>query len=101
MPSAGAAADRVLEIPGQGEDLLLMLFPHLGGLRVERVEDAGDAVAIRARSREAQARCPACGTVSSRVHGGYARVMADGAADGRPGEATARVASSPHLAGGF
>jgi transposase len=85
MPSAGAAAvGRVLEISGQGEELLLILFPNLGGLRVERVEDTGDAVVIRARCREAQARCPACGAVSSRVHGGYARVVADGAAGGRP-----------------
>jgi hypothetical protein len=61
-----------------------MLFPHLRGLRVERAEDTGDAVVIRARCREAQARCPACGAVSSRVHGGYARVVADGAAGGRP-----------------
>jgi transposase len=85
MPSAGAAAvGRVLEISGQGEELLLMLFPHLRGLRAERVEDTGDAVVIRARCRAAQARCPACGAVSSRVHGGYARVVADGAAGGRP-----------------
>ena len=84
MPSAGAAAARVLEISGQGEELLFMLFPHLRGLRVERAEDTGDAVVIRARCREVQARCPACGVVSSRVHGGYARVVADGAAGGRP-----------------
>jgi transposase len=85
MPSAGAAAaGRVLEISGQGEELLFMLFPHLRGLRVERAEDTGDAVVIRARCRAAQARCPACGAVSSRVHGGYARVVADGAAGGRP-----------------
>jgi transposase len=85
MPSAGAAAaGRVLEVSGQEEELLFMLFPHLRGLRVERVEDAGDAVVIRACCRAAQARCPACGTVSSRVHGGYGRVVADGAAGGRP-----------------
>ena len=36
------------------------------------------------RSGATQARCPACGMVSSRVHGGYARVVADGAAGGRP-----------------
>jgi hypothetical protein len=43
MPSAGAAAaaGRVLEVSGQGEELLFMLFPHLAGLRVERVADAG------------------------------------------------------------
>ena len=85
MPSAGAAAaGRVLEISGQGEELLFMLFPHLRGLRVERVVDTGDAVVIRARCRAPQARCPACGAVSSRVHGGYGRVVADGAAGGRP-----------------
>ena len=83
MPSP-AAAGRVLEVSGQGEELLFMLFPHLRGLRVEQVEDTGDAVVIRARCRAAQAPCPACGTVSSRLHGGYARTVADGAAGGRP-----------------
>jgi len=82
MPSA--AAVRVLEVSGQGEELLLMLFPHLRGLRVGRVEDTGDAVVIRASCRAAQARCPLCGAVSSRVHGRYARMVADGAAGGRP-----------------
>jgi transposase len=60
------------------------LFPHLAGLRVERVADAGEAVVIWACCRALQARCPSCGSVSSRVHGGYARVVADGAAGGRP-----------------
>ena len=86
MPSAGAvtAAGRVLEVSGQGEELLFMLFPHLRGLRVGQVEDTGDTVVIRTSCRAAQARCPLCGAVSSRVHGGYARVVADGAASGRP-----------------
>jgi transposase len=86
MPPAGAvtAAGRVLEVSGQGEELLLMLFPHLRGLRVSQVADTGDAVVIRASCRAARARCPLCGAVSSRVHGGYARVVADGAAGGRP-----------------
>jgi transposase len=83
MPSL-AAAGRVLDVSGLGEELLLMLFPQLGGLRVEQVEDTGDAVVIRARCRAVQARCPACGAVSSRVHGGYGRVVADGAVGGRP-----------------
>ena len=61
-----------------------MLFPHLRGLRVQQVEDTGDTVVIRACCRAEQARCPVCGAVSSRVHGGYARVVADGAASGRP-----------------
>jgi transposase len=82
--SSPAAAGRVLEISGQGEELLFMLFPHLGGLRVDQVEDTGDAVVIRACCRAARARCPGCGAMSSRVHAGYARVVADGAAGGRP-----------------
>ena len=87
MPSAGSAAavpGRVLEVSGQGEELLFMLFPHLRGLRVGQVEDTGDAVVIRASCRAAQAACPLCGAVSARVHGGYGRVVADGAAGGRP-----------------
>src|SRR5258708_7607517 len=86
MPSAGTAAPagRVLEVSGQGEELLFMLFPHLRGLRVGQVEDTGDAMVIRASCRAAQARCPLCGAVSSRVHGGDARGVADGAAGGRP-----------------
>ena len=86
MPPSGAvtAAGRVLEVSGQGEELLFMLFPHLRGLRVGQVEDTGDAVVIRASCRAGQARCPSCGAASSRVHGGYARVVADGAAGGRP-----------------
>ena len=86
MPSwrAATAAGRVLEVSGQGEELLFMLFPHLAGLRVGRVADTGEAVVLWACCRAPQARCPACGAVSSQVHGGYGRVVADGAAGGRP-----------------
>ena len=83
-PAEAAAAGRVLEVSGQGEELLFMLFPHLRGLRIGQVEDTGDAVVIRACCRASQAPCSFCGAVSSRVHGGYARVVADGAAGGRP-----------------
>jgi transposase len=86
MPPAGAAtaAVRVWEVSDQGEDLLAMLFPHLAGLRVHRVEDTGDAVVISASCRARSARCPRCGQQSSRVHGGYSRLVADSAAGGRP-----------------
>jgi len=83
-PAEAAAAGRVLEVSGQAGELLFMLFPHLRGLRVQQVEDTGDTVVIRACCRARQARCPLCGAVSSRVHGGYARVVAGGAAGGRP-----------------
>jgi transposase len=60
------------------------LFPHLAGLRVHRVEEAGEAVVISASCRAATASCPRCGQESSRVHGRYWRLVADGAAGGRP-----------------
>jgi transposase len=86
MPAARAAtaAAGVWEACGQGEDLLAMLFPHLAGRRVDRAEDTGDAGVIWASCRAASACCPRCGTESWRVHGGYSRVVADGAAGGRP-----------------
>lgn len=64
--------------------MLAVLFPHLAGLRVHRVEDAGAAVMIAATCRTGSACCPRCGLESARVHGGYARTVADGAAGGRP-----------------
>jgi transposase len=74
----------VWDVSEQGESLLTALFPHLAGLCVARVEDRGDAVVISASSRAATACCPRCGQASSRVHGGYTRMVADGAAGGRP-----------------
>ncbi len=64
--------------------MLAVLFPHLAGLRVHRVEDAGFAVMIAASCRADSACCPRCGLESARVHGGYARTVADGAAGGLP-----------------
>jgi transposase len=86
MPPAVPASAAVCawEASGQGEGLLALLFPHLAGLRVDRVEDTGDAVVICASCQAASACCPRCGQESSRVHGAYSRVVADGAAGGRP-----------------
>jgi transposase len=86
MPPAGAASAPRLawDVSGQGESLLTALFPHLAGLRVHRVEDIGDAVMIVASCRADSACCTRCGQDSARVHGGYARVVADGAVGGRP-----------------
>ena len=64
--------------------LLALLFPQLAGLQVHRVEDTGDAVVISASCAASPEPCPACGSVSARVHGGYSRTVADGAAGGRP-----------------
>ena len=86
MPPAEAASvpRLVWDVSELGESLLTVLFPHLAGLRLYRVEDTGDAVVISASSRAGQACCPGCGTPSSRVHGGYTRTVADGVAGGRP-----------------
>ena len=86
MPPVGAASvpRLVWDVSELGESLLTVLFPHLAGLRLRRVEDTGDAVVISASSRAGQACCPGCGAPSSRVHGGYTRTVADGAAGGRP-----------------
>ncbi|MGH3215569.1 MAG: transposase family protein [Trebonia sp.] len=64
--------------------LLQLLFPHLRGLRVDRVDGTGQAVVIWACPGSAGAPCPRCGTWSSRVHSRYARRVTDGAAGGRP-----------------
>jgi transposase len=64
--------------------LLPELFPHLRCLQVDGAEGTAKAVVIFARSRSAGAACPCCGTWSARVHSGYARRLADGAAGGRP-----------------
>jgi transposase len=84
-PAEAASAPRLVwDVSELGESLLTALFPHLAGLRVHRVEDIGHAVVISASCRTGGACCPRCGQESARVHGGYSRVMADGAAGGRP-----------------
>jgi len=79
-----ATADRSPVAAWGGDELCGWLFPHLRGLRVERIAPAGAGVVIEARSRAPGAACPACGTWSSRVHSGYVRTVADGPAGGRP-----------------
>ena len=78
-PLAGGAG-----VPAQAGELLKVLFPHLSGLEVSRIDGSGDAVVAFASVRGAQARCPQCGEPSSRVHGRYQRLVADGASGGRP-----------------
>jgi transposase len=81
---ASSASRVVWDVPEQGQALLSVLFPHLAGLRVHRVQDAGEAVMIAASCQAGSACCPRCGQESARVHGGYGRTVADGAAGGRP-----------------
>jgi transposase len=84
VPVSAAAVVRVLDVSEEGGKLLALLFPQLAGLHVHRVEDTGDAVVISASCTASSACCPACGSLSARVHGGYSRTVADGTAGGRP-----------------
>ena len=83
VPPSPAAA-RVLEVSDEGANLLVLLFPQLAGVRVHRLEDTEAAIVISASCTASSECCPACGSVSARVHGGYSRTVADGAAGGRP-----------------
>jgi transposase len=51
---------------------------------VEEVTVAAGLLLVAARARAAEAACPACGTVSGRVHSRYSRRLADAAVGGRP-----------------
>jgi hypothetical protein len=87
MPSALEGGDHQVgraELPLQARELMGILFPHLAGLDLGRVADAGEVVVAFASVRGAQARCTGCGQASSRVHSRYQRLVADGAAGGRP-----------------
>ncbi|MEC3981991.1 ISL3 family transposase [Amycolatopsis sp. H20-H5] len=60
-----------------------MLFPHLAGVVVERVEQIGSTVWMWAHPRAVEAACPGCGQRSVRVHSRYERRVADAAVAGR------------------
>ena len=71
--------------PAGEEACCLHLFlPHLDGLQIDKVEDAGNAVLVTARSRTTDAARHRCGLSSSRVHSRYRRRLHDLAAGGRP-----------------
>lgn len=53
------------------------------GLRLHDVRLEGDEVLIRARAANDRARCPSCGTVSTRLHSRYARHLSDLPTHGR------------------
>ena len=73
--------DMCLSCPGAVE--LGVLLPHLAGVVVEGVVAAAGLLLVLARARPGTASCPACGTVSARVHSRYARRLADAAIGGR------------------
>ncbi|MFG1954827.1 ISL3 family transposase [Micromonospora sp. NPDC048830] len=64
-------------------ELLAVFFPHLAGLRITNVLAKGSTVRVHAETNSAAARCPACSSVSRRVHSRYERRLLDGAVAGR------------------
>jgi transposase len=59
------------------------VFSGLSALVIEDIEDAGEAIVVRARTRGMAVACPGCGTETGRVHGYHERTAADVPVDGR------------------
>jgi transposase len=64
-------------------DLVGVVFSGLSALDIEDVEDAGDVIAVRARTPGGLVACPNCGVTTGRVHGYHERIAADAPVDGR------------------
>lgn len=64
-------------------ELAETLFPHLTGVRVDRVHLKGVVVRIEAHTDALVANCPGCGEASSRVHSRYSRRLSDWSVSGR------------------
>ncbi|WP_214105080.1 transposase family protein, partial [Acrocarpospora catenulata] len=59
------------------------MFPHLEGLHIKRVTGQGATVRLEVETDSRTARCPACATMSQRVHSCYQRRLIDTAIGGR------------------
>jgi transposase len=64
-------------------ELVGIVFSGLSALVIDEVEDAGEVIVVRARTRGGEVACPGCGTGTSRVHGYHERTAADVPVDGR------------------
>ena len=63
--------------------LVWTVFSGLSELVIEDVEDAGEVICVRARTRDRAVACPGCGAETARVHEYPERTAADVPADGR------------------
>jgi transposase len=59
------------------------VFSGLSSLVIEDVEDAGEVICVRARTRDGAVACPGCGMGTARVHEYRERTAADVPVDGR------------------
>ena len=64
-------------------ELVGTVFSGLSALVIDDVEDAGEEICVRARTRDGAVPCPACGEETMRVHGYHERTAADVPVDGR------------------
>ena len=72
------AGDPAGPLPAVCDAILLNVpFPHLTAVRIEESSDDAGVVRICARAQSDEARCPACGNASARVHAWYERQLAD------------------------
>ena len=65
------------------EMLVGMVFSGLSALVIEGIEDAGEVIVVHASTRGGAVECPACGTLTRRVHAFHERMPADVPVDGR------------------
>ena len=72
-------------------ELMGFVFSGLSALVIEGVEDAGEVIVVRARTRDGAVACPGCGSETARVHGYYGRTAADVPVDGRRVVVSVRV----------
>jgi transposase len=59
------------------------VFSGLAALTINEIEDAGEVIVVRASTRGGAVACPACGTLTWRVHALHERVPADVPVGGR------------------
>ncbi len=78
-------------------ELVGTVFSGLSALVIEGVEDTGEVICVRARTREGAVAGPGCGTETDRVHEYRERTVADVPAAGRRVVGAVRV--RPALAG--
>jgi hypothetical protein len=64
-------------------ELVETVFSGLSALVIEDIEDTGEVICVRARTRDGAVACPGCGAETARVHEYRERTVADVPADGR------------------
>src|SRR5215475_792314 len=83
LPVVAGCADVSRSVMIDVAELVGIVFSGLSALVIEDIEDAGEVICVRARTRGGAVACPGCGTETGRVHGYHERTAADVPAGGR------------------